>query len=559
MKIGNVAVTLFLAAAPALLAQNETFFSEVLEVRVTNVDVIVTGRDGKPVTGLTREDFELYENGVRKEISNFLELRGGPTATLTEVPATATAAPVPSSQDIRRRDITIFVDNSVLHPGRRNQILARLDEFVRKNVRGGDSVSIAVWSPSLKIALEPTSDRAAIDAALEGLKPATTASAFAAQRKEQFYQQIALLIRAYAEKIRPPGAPPEKPPWAMGINEARSYAMNASHEMKQRLEALKSVIAWRRGVEGRKILVLLTGEIPMNPAEEVFHYLDGMRDSFENPVGSAVSEASEYRVNSLIDDITSAANSAGVTLYPIDAAGKDSGMIDRGADANVHVTSGGTIAQANMMPTLRSIAAETGGVAMTGSDNWKLAFDTISNDLETYYSLGYRSEGARQDRMKNIEVKLKNKRHNVRTRKAVIEKSIESEMHDAVAANLFRPSATNDMGIKAKAGASTPKDEENVLIPVTVTIPMDKLTLVPEGTDLTARFAIYAAFLRKDGAVSKVAQQPGAVRFPAESLKRRKELTVKMDVTADTRTNGVSVGVMDELSRATGFAAVKLE
>ena len=553
MKIGNVAVTLFLAAAP-LVAQKETFFSEVLEVRVTNVDVVVTGRDGKPVTGLTREDFELYENGVRKDISNFLEMRGGPTAALTEVPAGSTAAPVPASEDIRRRDITIFVDNSVLHPLRRNQILPRLKEFVARNVRPGDSVSIASWNPSLRIELEPTSDRAAIDGAVEKLKSATSAAAMSAQRKEEFYRQIALLIRAYADR-----RPPEKPPWQQGLSEARSYAMNASHEMKQRIDALRSVIAWRRGVDGRKILVLLTAELPANPAEEVFQYLDAMRDNFADPTGSAVSDATEYQVPALIEDITGAANSAGVTLYPIDAAGKDSGMVDRGADANMHIPTSGVAVQTSLMPTLRSIAAETGGIAMTGSDNWKLAFDTISNDLETYYSLGYRSDGDRQDRTKSIEVKLKNKRHNVRTRRAVIEKSIASEMNDAVAANLFRPATANDMSIRASVGASTPKDEENVLIPVTVTIPMDKLTFVPEGTDLTARFAVYAAFLRKDGAVSKVVQQPGAVRFPAESLKRRKELTVKIDVTADTRTNGLSVGVMDEVSRATGFAAVKLE
>ncbi|HEU4520653.1 MAG TPA: hypothetical protein VFT12_01550, partial [Thermoanaerobaculia bacterium] len=95
--------------------------------------------------------------------------------------------------------------------------------------------------------------------------------------------------------------------------------------------------------------------------------------------------------------------------------------------------------------------------------------------------------------------------------------------------------------------------------PVTVTVPMDKLTLVPDGSDLTGRFAVYAAFLRKDGAVSKVAQQPAALRFPAESLKRRKELTVKIDVTTDPETSDLSVGVMDELSRVTGFAAVKLQ
>ena len=98
-----------------------------------------------------------------------------------------------------------------------------------------------------------------------------------------------------------------------------------------------------------------------------------------------------------------------------------------------------------------------------------------------------------------------------------------------------------------------------MLVPVSVTIPMSELTLIPDGSDLTGRVAIYAAFLRKDGAVSKVAQQPGVIRFPADSLAGRKELTLKIDVTMDGQTDGISVGVMDEFSRATGFAAVKLQ
>jgi hypothetical protein len=117
----------------------------------------------------------------------------------------------------------------------------------------------------------------------------------------------------------------------------------------------------------------------------------------------------------------------------------------------------------------------------------------------------------------------------------------------------------NDLTITAAAGTSTPKDAEAVLVPVTVTIPMNQLTLIPEGDDLTGRFAVYAAFLRKDGAVSKVAQQPGVIRFPASSLASRKELTVKIDVTMDSETGGLSVGVLDELSRATGFASIKLQ
>ncbi len=42
-----------------------TFFSETIEVRVINVDVVVTDKKGQPVTGLTRNDFDLYQNGQR--------------------------------------------------------------------------------------------------------------------------------------------------------------------------------------------------------------------------------------------------------------------------------------------------------------------------------------------------------------------------------------------------------------------------------------------------------------------------------------------------------------
>jgi hypothetical protein len=64
-------------------------FSETVEVRVTNVEAIVTDKAGKPVGGLTKEDFEVYENGVKQELSNFAEVRESvPAATLMpDVPA----------------------------------------------------------------------------------------------------------------------------------------------------------------------------------------------------------------------------------------------------------------------------------------------------------------------------------------------------------------------------------------------------------------------------------------------------------------------------------------
>ena len=559
MQIRNIAVTLLVALFPVAAvpqtapAETDTFFSEVLEVRVTNVDVVVTGRDGKPVAGLTRDDFEIYENGEKKEISNFLEIRGPSPAAAA---ATQTAPPAAEDgEDLRRRDITIFIDDAVLHPLRRNQILPHLRRFVDGTVRPGDTVSIARWGTSLKLELEPTSDRSSIEAAVSRLMGQSALGSGASQEREEFYRAISMLIRAFKERD-----PPELPPWSMAISEARSYAMRRMHQLRQRVEALKSVITWRRGVDGRKVLVVLTEELDQNPAEDVFLYLDSIRNEFVGANTMATSEAREFEYPTIIPDLTEAANSAGVTLYPIHAAGKDAGMLDRDASSTLRFTPGGAIPTPAMMPALNALAAETGGIALVGSDNWKLAFDRITSDLSTYYSLGYRSSGERQDRLKKIDVRLKNKRLTVRSRAGVYERSVASEMQDAVAANLFRPASKNELSIKAAAGTPAPAaDGKSFVVPLTVTIPMDRITLMPEGTDLVAKFALYAAFLRNDGAVSKVAQQPGGVRFPADSLKRRKELTVKLDVTADSRTNGISVGVMDEISRSTGFAAVKLD
>ena len=65
-----------LLAAPSVHAQEDeitwqTIFSGTTDVNVVNVDVVVTDKQGKPVSGLGVDDFQLFENGKPVEISNF--------------------------------------------------------------------------------------------------------------------------------------------------------------------------------------------------------------------------------------------------------------------------------------------------------------------------------------------------------------------------------------------------------------------------------------------------------------------------------------------------------
>ena len=338
--------------------------------------------------------------------------------------------------------------------------------------------------------------------------------------------------------------------------------------MRQKAEALKSILTMLRAEDGRKILVMLTQSLGTNPAEEAFYFLSTYRNRFVD--GSTLryaQEARKYAMPGLAAEVAAAAISAGVTLYPLHTAGKFTEVGD------VEANKGGTYVGIFMQPprllrptvsegdprllTLAAASDETGGRAIAGSGNWKGAFDAVSTELNAYYSIGYSAKGEREDRIREIEVRPKNKAYRVRTRRSLVEQTAASAMKDLVAAQLFQTRASNDLAVKAAIGTAT-ADGGNLVHPLTITIPTSTLTLTPDGTDLVGKFSVFAAFLRSDGAVSAVGPQVQQFRFPAASLARRKEVTVKLDVTADAQVGAIALGVMDDTSAATGFALVKL-
>ena len=112
----SIAAIAFAVLAGAAQAQ----MSEVIEVHVANVDVVVLDRAGKPITGLTKDDFQLFENGKPQPLTNFYEMRSQTLATPSE-PAAAAPAPgaAEPSPEARKRSIIIFFDfvlDRVLRP-----------------------------------------------------------------------------------------------------------------------------------------------------------------------------------------------------------------------------------------------------------------------------------------------------------------------------------------------------------------------------------------------------------------------------------------------------------
>jgi len=105
----SIAAIAFALLAGAAQAQ----MSEVIEVHVANVDVVVLDKAGKPITGLTMDDFQLFENGKPQPLTNFYEMRSQTLTTPSEgAPAAAApAVPVEPSAEARKRSIIIFFDS----------------------------------------------------------------------------------------------------------------------------------------------------------------------------------------------------------------------------------------------------------------------------------------------------------------------------------------------------------------------------------------------------------------------------------------------------------------
>ena len=522
-------------------------FGETVEVRVTNVDVIVTDKKGDPVFGLTKDDFQVFEDGTPQEVTHFAEIahargKGG---------AGATPAAGSEEGDIRRRLITVMVDLGSLEPANRATVLPQLQEFLTTNLRPGDAAAIYTWGDSLTVELQPTSDPAAIAAAIQKI------AAYPKDRNDWWRQELELKL----ERVLYLGTSHRDEPVTLdeGLEVTHQAAARGIAEMRQKAEAIKSILATLRGEPGRKALLLLTQSLSTNPADEAFYYLSQFKDKFKHGVTlNRVTEARKYEVPGLASDVAAAANNAGVTLYPLHTAGKFSDWTFNDATKGGPIRTRPVTQFDTRLISLSALSDETGGRAIAGSGNWKNAFDIVSNELNAYYSIGYSAKGDREDRTMNVEVRLRNKPgYTVRTRKTIVEQTAATAMKDMVAANLFQQRAANDLAVKAGIGTATPAGE-NFVHPVTVTIPTSTLTLTPDGTDLAGKFLVFAAFLRSDGAVSAVGPQVQQFRFPAASLARRKEVTVKLDVTGEKGVDAISLGVMDEASSATGFALIKV-
>jgi VWFA-related protein len=161
-KLSVLAILAVLAAAaPPLSAQT---YDESIDVRVIQIPVNVS-RGGKPVEGLTRDDFELFVNGRRQEIAYFDTLEFAESGTPREGrPPTATV-------DLTERRLTLLLFDAANSSFQNMRLATRqVEELVTRSSPGDYfAVGLLPAGRGVRYIVPFTHDRSAIRHAVSTL------------------------------------------------------------------------------------------------------------------------------------------------------------------------------------------------------------------------------------------------------------------------------------------------------------------------------------------------------------------------------------------------------
>jgi VWFA-related protein len=163
MKRIALALVVLALVLPAA-AQEQQPFQERIDVNVVLLDVIVTDARGNQILGLAKDDFVVKENGAEQPLESVDYFTNRKLLDQREE-----NAPFKVEQVHEERYFIFFFDKPQ-DPGVLSDQLARAREaarqFVRKEMKEGDRVAVAGHDHRLKVYSDFTSDRKAIEKAI---------------------------------------------------------------------------------------------------------------------------------------------------------------------------------------------------------------------------------------------------------------------------------------------------------------------------------------------------------------------------------------------------------
>lgn len=435
-------------------------FVDTVDVRLVQVEAVVTDAEGERVHGLGAEDFQLLVDGEEVALEVFEEIRRG--VTVTEGSRTVTAEGGEPDPAPTGRSILVFVDDFFTERATRRRLLGNLAKNL-DTLGPGDRMAIVRFAGlGLEIRSEWTSSRKELERVISELRGDTPSelvrySEVTAANDRTFDVMDPILTDLKAtEQIRQ----------AIG---AMAAAMRAFSDAPGRKLLVPVTTGWQfdalRGVTNPT--VLNTAELGREannlagPAPGLAALNAGGDTGGGAGTGSRMAEVMGIYGDHLLAPLVDAANLLGYTIYPM--------HLGRSLTNEVPRTS------------LWLVAKETGGrIATEGAANTMPLLPVVA-DTGSYYVLGFTPERAFDDRRHTVEVTVRRPRGaTVRHRGSFLDLSHETRSRLKLEEALLLGRSGGDLDVDLGEPLHR---RGQIQLPLTLHIPMDWVSVLPQGQD----------------------------------------------------------------------------
>jgi hypothetical protein len=184
----------------------------------------------------------------------------------------------------------------------------------------------------------------------------------------------------------------------------------------------------------------------------------------------------------------------------------------------------------------------------------------VSEELETYYSLGYTPPTPGDGEKHNIKVSVRRDGVRLRHRLSYRDSDISDATADRTLAAGMLGVAENPFGISLECQEQEPRDDGNFLVPVLVRIPIGELVLLPEEGRHQAQISVYSVIFDDAGRSSKVHERAYPIEIENDQLLSAVEQDARFVVGMVLRPgpHRIAVTVRDDRSSSESTAVVEV-
>jgi VWFA-related protein len=541
-----------------------TFIDEY-ELTIANLVVYVTDKKGKAITDLTADDFEVFQDGDPKQITNFklytdeiirTELAAQPDELMP------LATPTPTSDDAAGPvpvHMVLYIDNQNSDPLDRNRVLSQTREFIRSSLHPPAQMMVVAYQRSFEVLQPFTSDPNKVMAAMRSVRRYTGGRTEVDSTRKDIIERIRSIENE--QRSGTAGGNTRRGQlggqWGEAYQLIDNYARENVNNLKFTMDALRQVITSLSGLPGKKGLIYVSNGLEMVPGMELFYEFNRVTQD-----SAILTRMYEFDQTRAFANLAASANAQDVAFYAIDAAGLTMGGMSGAEFATAQDPLSASVGRHNLTDSLRFLADETGGLAIINTNDVAPRLDLVAQDMYTYYSIGYPLQASGRDKVHKVKVKLRDDPafddYEVRYRSRFVEKSLETKVQDTVVSSLVFEVDDNPMQLEVETSTAAPASEKRWLLPTHISFPIRKVALLPEGDDYVGRIVLFVAARDTDGKQSDLVRQEHEIRVPAASYDeaQRQRWGIDTNLLVESGRYKISVALLDPLTRQDSYQTV---